>query len=136
MVNKYKKFINNNKYYRIAGLFFIFFAIIYLVWLFTKINPDARWLGYPYFLAQTYIYLLVTLSIINHWSTKYRINRPKLPKIAPPVAVIISNYNEPVEIVKRTVKSLLHLSYPADIVIVVSNGKKSESRTRELEKKP
>lgn len=126
------KFINKKQYHRVAGVVYVIAATIYFVWLFTNLDRSNWLISYPYLLFQTYMFALVALSVFNHWKAKYRTERPPLPADPPPVAVIIPTHGEPVDIVKETVKSILHLDYPGEVVIVLSNGLKNNERMKEL----
>ncbi len=63
----------------------------------------------------------MSISIVNNWKSVYRTKRPELPYLLPPVAVVVCTYKEPVEIVKRTIKSLLRLTYGGKVAIILSN---------------
>src|SRR4030042_2434171 len=107
-----EKYINESKFYRIFGIFFILFGLNYLVWLLYHLNSDAPFISYPFLIAYIFTFLTVTLSIINHWKAKYRIKRPPLPESIPVLAVVVPTYKEPIEIVRKTIKSLLNLNSP------------------------
>lgn len=134
MDNKVTKYINQKRYYQPTGVVFIIGALIYLTWLGFHLNLSAWWLSIPYFGAQTYMFLLVVLSIINHWKVSYRTKRPALPTTACDVAVVVPTLKEPIPILKKTIKSLLHLNYPGKVVIVVSNDDQDLVQKSKLEK--
>ena len=134
MQNKAEKYVIRKKYYRIAGIFFIISTTIYLLWLSKHLNSNAKLISWGFFVTQTFSFLLVTLSVINHWKTKYRLRRPPLSASPPAVAIIVATYKEPVKIVRKTVKSLLRITYPGEIALVVSNDDQDPKQRYELEK--
>lgn len=123
--------IKNTKY-RVAGASFIFFTALYLFWLANHLNPDAKIVSIPFFLAQLFTFLLLTLSIRNHWRIKYRVDRPKLTDNPPPVAIVITTFKEPIEIIKATLNSVLKLDYSAEKIIVIGNDDKNPNQIRKL----
>jgi len=133
MQNKAERYVIKNKYYRIAGITFIVTTAIYLFWLSSHLNSEAKLIGYTFFFCQAFSFLLVNLSIINHWKIKYRLKRPPLPENHPAVAIVVPTYKEPVNIIRKTVKSLLGLSYPGETVIVVSNDDSDPRQKSDLE---
>lgn len=108
------------------------FGALYLAWLINNLNSEAYILSFPFFLSQLFIYLSFALSIRNHWNTNFRTERPTLTKY-PPVAVIIPTYNEPVSILKKTIKSILRINYPGEVIILVSNDSKQELQREKIE---
>ncbi|MCS7092061.1 MAG: glycosyltransferase [Patescibacteria group bacterium] len=121
MSNKYTCYINTKNYHNYAGIIFIISTIVYLFWLVANLNLTAWWVSMPFFLAQTFNFFSLSLSIYNHRKLTYRVNRPPIPQNPPPLAIVVPVYKEAKEIVKKTVKSLLHISYQGEIVILVSN---------------
>ncbi|QQS38692.1 glycosyltransferase [Candidatus Woesebacteria bacterium] len=122
MANNYLKYINNSRRYRVAGILYIVTTVVYLFWLNGHLNYQDWWLSLPFFFAQAYTAMLVTLSVINNWKAKYETVRPTLPTNLPCVAIVVPVYEEPIDIIQRTLKSLLHISYDKDLVIIVSKG--------------
>jgi cellulose synthase (UDP-forming) len=116
------KFINQSDKHQYAAVAYFTATIIYLTFLITTLNISVWWISIPFLLTQIYMFLLVALSIRNNWNASYRVNRPELPDPVPTVAVIVTVYNESIEILKRTVKSLLHIDYPGEVVVIVSCG--------------
>lgn len=124
--------MNNGYYHRIAGAFYLASTVVYLVWLLTHLNTDALLISIPFFFVQLFTFIILFFSIINHWSAKYRTQRPLLPDPAEKVAVIVPTYKEPAQIVQRTVKSMLHLRYPNEVIILLSNDDQSAGQKQRL----
>ena len=117
----YSKFVDNKRWYRIPGVLFLATGFVYLSWLFFNLNIDAWYISLPFFFMHLFTYLMAIVSVINHWQSSYRTQRPMLPDPLLPVAVVVPTYREPIEIIRKTIKSLLHLSYKGQLVIVLSN---------------
>jgi cellulose synthase (UDP-forming) len=130
--NRYIKFVETNNYKRAAGAAFIFSGFLYLCWLFIHLNHQVKFISYPYFLAQTFTYFVVAISVVNHWKAKYRTKRPPLPQNVPPVAIIVPTCKESMAIVRKTIKSLFYISYPGKIVIVLTNDDRRRIQRRNL----
>lgn len=128
----YKNFINNKYYFRIAGVAYVVVTLVYLVWLIANLNINAFYVSFPFLLVQLFTFITLLFSIINHWSAKYRTTRPDLAKKPEKVAVIVPTYKEPVEMVKRTLRSLLHVKYPEEVVIILSNDDPSGRQKKAL----
>jgi cellulose synthase (UDP-forming) len=108
-------------------------GFVYLVWLYTHLNMTAWYVALPFFFIQLFTYLMVGLSLYNHWEASYRTERPELPNPLPSVAVVIPTYKEPKEILQKTIKSVLHLSYEGELVIVVSNDDQEAAEIQSFE---
>lgn len=128
-----EKYVIKNKFYRLAGIVFISSGAYYLIWLASHLNFEAKVISLPFFFCQLFTFLLVILSIRNHWNIKYRTNRPALHPNPPPVAIVITTYKEPVDIVSKTLNSVLQLSYPSETVIIISNDDKDVRQKKVLE---
>lgn len=95
----------------------IIFSIIYITWRIVRTIP------FQYGIIPTIfglILLLVELvgffETIVHFSQCFNIITPKLPKVNPAdfpdVDVFISTYNEPPELLYKTINGCLHMDYP------------------------
>lgn len=126
--------ILKNKLYRIPGVLFIISSGLYLAWLGAHINPNAWLLGFVFFFSQAYIFGTASLSIFNHWNLKFRTKRPKLPNKLPSVAVVVPTYKEPINILKRTLKSILKINYKGEVIILLSNDYSDKTQITKIEK--
>ena len=124
----------SNRLYRIPGLIFIFSSLSYLAWLFVHLNTNALALGLLFFISQTFIFITAIISIVNHWSMKFRTDRPKLPENLPPIAVIVPTYKEPMKVLKKTLKSILEINYRGKVIIVLSNDYNTKAQVQKIEK--
>src|SRR5947209_12632030 len=72
-------------------------------------------------------------EILDVFSRRTRIAHRAEPSYAPPVAIQVPCYNEPIEVVRETLTALAHLDYPTLIVQVVDNNTKDPKIWRALE---
>lgn len=93
----------------------------YLHWRLTNsLNFDALWLAIPLLIAEIYSFFGGVLFIIGMWRPLKR-KVKSLDKMLPPLArkdwgtvdVLVTCYNEPVEIIEKTAASALQMDYPA-----------------------
>lgn len=108
----------------LMGLF-IAASAIYFPWRLTVFNPDA-----PVFSALFYAVELIGFvwGIIFLLSV-LRISKPQTLPVKPGIAVdvFIPTYNEPVDIVRRTVVAALRISYPHETWLL-DDGNRAEMR--------
>ena len=119
--NHYLRYVKRNNSHRIAGISFILFTTIYLIWLIRNLNTSAFYISYPFLAFQIFSFIFISISIINNWKGVYRTKRPKLPDDPPPCAVVVPTLREPISVIRQTLKSLLNLTYPGKVVIILSN---------------
>ena len=104
---------------RISGVIILLITIWYFYWIFGSINLDAYYLSIPFVVASFLLALNTSISIINHW----RFQEPKLELLAeglePRIGIIIPTYNEPIEMVIKTVESVLNQNYPQEKMVIV-----------------
>jgi cellulose synthase (UDP-forming) len=107
---------------RVAGVLLIIATIWYLPWLIQHINRQYLWLGLPFAAASILVAALTMVTVINHWTYSAPPLRPVKDGQEPEVAIIIPTYGEPVEMVERTVRSVLKQDYPrAKISLIISD---------------
>ena len=102
---------------RLAILLSSFFSLVYLFWRCTfSVPTTAGWLA----IAGNLILLVVECfgfveSVIHYWSMMDLRAHP-LPQISddayPDVDIFIATYNEPVDLLRRTINGCTHLRYP------------------------
>lgn len=110
----------------------------YLQWrIFNSVNFNALWLAIPLLLAEIYSYVGGVMFFIGLWRPiirevkSLRQMRPRLPESEwPNVDVFITCYNEPVAMVRETVKAALNFDYPTTKlkVYVLDDGNSPQMR--------
>lgn len=104
---------------RWAGAAVLVAAAWYLPWLLTSANPAAPWLAWPFIAANVALMFAVLLSWVNNWS---RSSAPALtvPRGQEPlVAVIVPTAGEPIEMLHRTLLSVLDQDWPDERLCVL-----------------
>lgn len=113
---------------RITGIIFIGIALFYIPWVFQALNRDVLWFSLPFLFATLYMTALIILAIYNNWNRSV----PKLFKlpdgVEPVVAILIPTYGEPVEMVQKTIESVLNQNWPQEamLIIVGDDGRNSQ----------
>nr|WP_245587379.1 UDP-forming cellulose synthase catalytic subunit [Comamonas composti] len=88
--------------------------------------------GFGLFLAEIYAFMVL---LIGYFQTAWPLQRRPVPMPEdvgawPTVDVFIPTYNEPMEVVKQTIFSAMHMDWPADKirVFVLDDGRREEFR--------
>ncbi|MCX6040678.1 MAG: glycosyltransferase, partial [Caldilinea sp.] len=90
----------------------------YIVWRWgASINWSFWWIAVPLVIAETYSYLDSWLFGLTIWRSTPRTTSPPAPP-AVTVDVLITCYNEPIEIVRETVRAVVAISYPHRTYII------------------
>ena len=120
-----------------TGLFVIY---TFLLTAFSPLNPLSFVFALMFFFLEA-ITLLMALAHMHesldvvcriHWHRFLEKLEP-VPDYQPMVSLQVPAYNEPVEIVQKTLNSLAQLNYPNFEVLVVDNNTPSEKTWRPLE---
>lgn len=109
----------------------------YIYWRVTDtidfIHPVDAFFGFGLLLAELYAFLVL---LIGYFQTAWPLQRRPVPMPAdistwPSVDVFIPTYNEPLDVVKQTVFSAMHMDWPEDRlrVYVLDDGRREEFRT-------
>ena len=104
---------------RAAGLLLVATTLLYAPWMLTSLNDEARWLAWPFAIANVFSLAYGVLAVFNAWSRKVPEPRPLTYGDEPHVAVIIPTCGEPVPMILRTIASVLDQDWPADRLTVV-----------------
>ncbi|HEY4028256.1 MAG TPA: glycosyltransferase, partial [Candidatus Dormibacteraeota bacterium] len=117
-----------------AGLTYLVYSVLAAV-----VDPlgPVVWFGTIVLLVLELAAFLLTLSyafeVLDVLSRRRRPQHPADPYYLPLVAIQVPTYNEPVEVVSRTLESLTQLDYPRYMVQVVDNNTADEVVWRPLE---
>ncbi len=118
----------------LAGLMYLVYSVLAAV-----VDPlgPIVWLGTVVLLLLELAALGLTLSyvfeVLDVLSRRGRPQHPANPRYRPFVAIQVPTFNEPVEVVSRTLESLALLDYPSFFVQVVDNNTKDSLVWRPLE---
>ena len=98
-------------------IFNIGWTILYLYWrIFYTVPTDSGILSLVAGIALLVVEILGMLEAFVHYFNMSNIRYPKFPKVEPEdypeVDVLIATYNEPIEILYRTINGCVHMDYP------------------------
>ena len=110
----------------------------YLQWRITNsLNYQALWLSVPLLLAEIYAYIGGVMFFIGLWrpivrqvKSLYQMTPLFLRSDWPNIDVFITCYNEPVEMVEKTVRAALKMDYPSNklFVYILDDGNSPDMR--------
>ncbi len=108
-----------------STLVLLFFAIggWYLWWRSTTLSTTAPIFSWAIYLAEIYGFVSATLHVFMTWRLTDR--HPTPPRAGLSVDVFIPTYNEPIEIVRKTVLAAKHMKYPHETWLL-DDGKRPE----------
>ena len=110
---------------RVLSLLYLSIYLIYLGWRITVFAPQSFLLSFFYFVAECFGFILSLTIILNSWKYNHRSIR-KSP-VGLSVDVFILTYQEPIEIIKKTIQAAKNLDYPNQ-VWVLDDGRRDEVR--------
>ena len=98
-------------------IFNIGWTLLYLYWrIFYTVPTDSGILSLVAGIALLVVEILGMLEAFVHYFNMSNIKYPKFPKVEPEdypeVDVLIATYNEPIEILYRTINGCVHMDYP------------------------
>ena len=117
---------------RITGVLFIIASLAYTPWMLTTMNTQAWWFALPFLFATIYITLFLYLTIYNNWNRSVP-QLFKLPDgVEPMVAILIPTYGEPVEMLQKTIESVLQQNWPQDAMLVIIGDDGHNPKTQSM----
>ncbi len=102
--------------YTVAG-------INYIAWRPNVFNPEATIFSYLFYSAELFGFVLSFSIIFIGWSLKLR--KPVLPRPDLSVDVFITVYNEPIDVIRRTIIGAHRIDYPHE-TWVLDDGNREE----------
>ncbi len=97
----------------------------YLGWRITIVNWTSPGLSFVYLGAEMMGFILGLTLIFSSWDYRHRESPPPPPGLA--VDVFVTTYNEPVELVRRTLRAARDIAYPHRTVLL-DDGNRPEMR--------
>lgn len=114
------------RFIRAFALLTLAYTIYYLTWRWTEtLNPDALWFSIPLALAESYALVTTAYTVFTVWHLKKRTPVPAPRNVA--VDVFITNYDEPLDILRRTAVGARNIRYPHKTYLL-DDGKRDEVR--------
>ena len=102
------------------------------------INSLTRYpLSIPILLAEIFSFAFASYFLYNLFTDQYRPPTPKPLSIKPPVAILIPVYNEPKDIVERTLQAANEVKWPEKTIYLLDDSTDEQAKTnmRALAKK-
>lgn len=100
----------------------------YVIWRWAaSVNWESWWIAVPLVLAETYSLIDSLLFGLGAWRIRERGEPPAPPGTGYTVDVFITTYNEPVDLVMRTARAALDISYP-HTTWILDDGDRDEVR--------
>lgn len=106
-------------------LMFFLIGFWYLFWRSTTLSADAPIFSWAIYLAEIYGFFSATLHIFMTWRLTDRQSTP--PQSGLKVDVFIPTYNEPIDIVRKTLLAAKHMDYPHETWLL-DDGERLEMR--------
>jgi cellulose synthase (UDP-forming) len=100
----------------------------YVVWRWlASVNWESWWIAVPLILAETYSLIDSLLFGLGAWRIRERGEPPAPPETGYTVDVMITTYNEPVDMVVRTARAAIDIDYP-HTTWILDDGNRDEIR--------
>ncbi|MEL7429353.1 MAG: glycosyltransferase [Pseudomonadota bacterium] len=110
---------------QVVAALFCLVSVVYLAWRITIFNPEALFLSVVFYAAELIGFVIALGAIFMSWGHKKR--TPKKPRQGLDVDVFVTVYNEPFDVVRRTVRAAKEITYPHR-TIVLDDGRRPEIR--------
>lgn len=104
-------------------LVFFVIGLWYLIWRSTTLSHDVPIFSWAIYLAEIYGFISASLHIFMTWRLTDHQSTPPLPGLK--VDVFIPTYNEPIDIVRKTLLAAKHMDYPHETWLL-DDGKSNE----------
>lgn len=118
--------------YKFVGLVMILCGEQYVIHSFQTAVDHPGTLGWLHFIALMGAFCSLSLHFFNQSNPRYQTEHMDLPDELPHVVAIIPTYNEGVEILERTLRTLMHMDYPRDEFSIVLSDDGHRDAVREL----
>ncbi len=127
-----RKIIDADWRARLAAIALVLAMAWFLPWLVAHLDLARAWISLPFLLATVVVCAASLVSVINRWerATPERALVPEGQE--PAVAVIVPTLGEPLELLERTVRSVLEQDWPNEQLWVLVSDDAHDARVREL----
>ena len=96
---------------RVLAVLSVILGVNYVVWRWLEsVNWEAWWIAVPLVIAETYSLIDTFLFSVTMWRARQRPAPTSPPQGT--VDVLITTYNEPVELVMTTARAATRITYP------------------------
>lgn len=109
---------------RVVALVCVAYSVYYITWRWTStLNLHFWWISIPLALAETWGVL--TFAVLAHTAWRLRLRAPAPPTRPCTVDVFVTTYDEPVELLRRTVAGAKGITYP-HTTYILDDGRRDE----------
>ena len=113
--------------FKIFSVITLGLALNYLIWrYFFSLNPEHMGFSLAMILAETYGVIASFLFVMMAWRPLRRVPPP--PPEEATADVFITTYNEPVELLEKTVWAAVRIDWPRKTVCILDDGSRQEMR--------
>ncbi len=127
-----RKIIDADWRARLAAIALLLGMLWFLPWLVAHLDLSRPWISLPFLLATVVVCAASLVSVINRWERA----TPERALVAegrePAVAVIIPTLGEPLELLERTVRSVIEQDWPSKQLWILVSDDGHDARVREL----
>lgn len=121
----YRRFQHRQTARIVVSILFVALSAVYLSWRLTIFNPEAPVLSALFYGAEVIGLILGLSTILMSMTYRHRAPRPAPAGLS--VDVFIPTYQEPVDLVRRTLKAALAIDYPHETWLL-DDGNREEMR--------
>lgn len=104
----------------------------FLPWLIAHADLSKPWVSIPFLLATLTVCAASLVSVVNRWQRALPVVAPVKLGDEPRVAVIIPTLGEPLELLDRTVRSVLEQDWPHEQLWLLVSDDAGDPRVRDL----
>ncbi len=126
------KTIQHDRLAQALGVLLVLTIAWFLPWLTAHADLTHAWLSLPFLAATIVVVAALLVSVFNRWQRAVPLPASTPRGEEPRVAVIVPTLGEPVELLERTVRSILEQDWPAARLWVLISDDGRDRRVREL----
>lgn len=127
-----RKIIDADWRARVAAVALVLGTAWFLPWLLAHMDLSRAWISLPFLLATLVVCAASLVSVINRWQRATPVRELVGEGDEPSVAVIVPTLGEPLELLERTVRSVLEQDWPTDRLWILVSDDAHDQRVREL----
>jgi cellulose synthase (UDP-forming) len=132
MESEMSKNIHHDRRAQALGVLLIISIAWFLPWLVAHADLAHAWLSLPFLAATVVVVAALLVSVVNRWQRAVPVSAPVPAGAEPRVAVIIPTLGEPLELLERTVRSVLDQDWPAQRLWVLISDDAHDPQVRRL----
>ncbi|MGH2854326.1 MAG: glycosyltransferase [Solirubrobacteraceae bacterium] len=115
-----------------AGILLILTIVWFLPWLVGHADLAHAWLSLPFLAATVVVVAALLVSVCNRWQRAVPVRSPVPAGSEPRVAVIVPTLGEPLQLLERTVRSVLDQDWPDERLWVLVSDDAHDRRVHKM----